>query len=62
MRHQPISSALFTGRTDILDRLQNFFTARGPGQHRRREFLLYGMGGAGKSQIALRFAEESKNT
>jgi adenylylsulfate kinase-like enzyme len=27
---------------------------------RRREFLLYGLGGSGKSQIAMKFAEENK--
>ncbi|KAL8992272.1 MAG: hypothetical protein Q9169_007232, partial [Polycauliona sp. 2 TL-2023] len=56
-RSRPQSSALFTGREGFLDALQNFFTYQGPGQHPRREFLLWGMGGAGKTQIALRFAE-----
>ena len=53
----PLSSDLFTGRGTFLRALGSYFTDQGPGQHRRREYLLHGMGGAGKTQIALRFAE-----
>ena len=56
-KHKPVSSPLFTGRQDILDRLENFFKARSSDRHHRREFLLHGLGGAGKSQLMLRFAE-----
>lgn len=56
-RYQPISSPLFTGRQDILDILEGYFEARGTGRHHRREFLLYGLGGAGKTQLMLKFAE-----
>lgn len=57
MKYQPSSSSLFTGRNGFLDALEKFFVDQGPGQHLRREYLLYGMGGAGKTQIALKFAE-----
>ncbi|KAL8831591.1 MAG: hypothetical protein Q9170_005232 [Blastenia crenularia] len=57
MKCQPSSSSLFTGRDGFLDALEEFFIDQGPGQHLRREYLLYGMGGAGKTQIALKFAE-----
>jgi signal recognition particle GTPase len=52
------SSAFFTGRVRILDTLKEHFRARLPGDEKpRRQFLLCGMGGAGKTQIALKFAE-----
>jgi chloramphenicol 3-O-phosphotransferase len=40
-----------------LEKLDAYFCPRASGVHLRREFLLYGMGGSGKSQIALKFAE-----
>jgi len=58
MKYQPVSSSLFTGREDFLNTLEAFFTDQGPGEHLRREYLLYGIGGAGKTQIALRFTEK----
>ena len=57
MKDQPQTSSLFTGRNAFLNALEEFFTDQGPGQHLRREYLLSGMGGAGKTQIALKFAE-----
>ncbi|KAJ7103892.1 acyl transferase/acyl hydrolase/lysophospholipase [Mycena epipterygia] len=46
----------FTGRQDILQKMMEYFnTAVG----RRHVFLLYGLGGAGKSQIAFKFVEMS---
>ena len=56
-KHRPASSSLFTGREDVLNRLENYFEPRGTGRHRRREFLLHGLGGAGKTQLMLKFAE-----
>jgi Holliday junction resolvasome RuvABC ATP-dependent DNA helicase subunit len=58
INHCPPVTPLFKGRRRILERLSAYFCARDGGMHRRREFLLYGMGGSGKSQIALKFAEE----
>jgi Cdc6-like AAA superfamily ATPase len=52
------SSMKFTGRRDHLTKLQAFFTAESDGSHRRKSFLLYGMGGIGKTQICLKFTEE----
>ncbi|KAJ9157872.1 Patatin-like protein 2 [Pleurostoma richardsiae] len=54
---QGISSRNFTGRRDILDRLDSYFVPRVENGPPRREFLLWGMGGIGKTQIALKFAE-----
>ncbi|KAK3986887.1 hypothetical protein QBC44DRAFT_401512 [Cladorrhinum sp. PSN332] len=51
------SSRFFTGREVILNRLDNYFSPRNTGGKPRREFLLYGLGGVGKTQIALKAAE-----
>ncbi|KAF8157989.1 P-loop containing nucleoside triphosphate hydrolase protein, partial [Crassisporium funariophilum] len=53
---KPNSSTLFTGRKEVLEQLKHHFAPRL--NRERRLFLLYGMGGIGKTQICLRFAEE----
>jgi hypothetical protein len=55
------SSTNFTGRRDYLTKLRDFFSAESDGPLRRKSFLLYGMGGIGKTQICLRFTEESSD-
>ncbi|KIK04759.1 hypothetical protein K443DRAFT_675539 [Laccaria amethystina LaAM-08-1] len=56
---KPNSSIRFTGRTDVLAKLKEHFTAQSNDKLRRRKFfLLYGMGGIGKTQICLRFIED----
>jgi hypothetical protein len=55
------SSANFTGRRDYLKKLRDFFSAEPDGPLRRKSFLLYGMGGIGKTQICLRFTEENSD-
>ena len=55
---RPNSSALFTGRDDILKRLKDHFAPQDEGGRCRKSFLLYGMGGIGKTQICLKFVEE----
>ncbi|KAI9845326.1 MAG: hypothetical protein M1837_004948 [Sclerophora amabilis] len=61
MKCRPVSSALFTQRQGVLGVLESFFVERSPGCHDRREFLLHGISGAGKTQLALKFAEKNKN-
>ncbi|KAJ7463935.1 hypothetical protein FB451DRAFT_452408 [Mycena latifolia] len=52
----PPPSVRFTGRQDILREMMNYFNANiGP----RHIFLLHGLGGSGKSQIAFKFVEQS---
>src|SRR4051812_262969 len=53
----PSSGRLFTGRQSYLDGLEAYFVPRVPGPKSRRRFLLYGMGGVGKTQICVRFTE-----
>jgi Cdc6-like AAA superfamily ATPase len=52
-----MTSSFFTGRQDILEKLDVFFAPRDTGGSPRREFLLYGMGGVGKSEIAFKVSE-----
>jgi Cdc6-like AAA superfamily ATPase len=44
----------FTGREDILAQMRDCFFN---GSRKRNVFVLYGLGGAGKTQIALKFVE-----
>lgn len=72
------SSNTFTGREEILKRLDEYFGPRAPGHASRRQFQLRGqykqttlhvgssssnkvtgMGGVGKTQIALKFTERN---
>ncbi|KAJ7448149.1 hypothetical protein FB451DRAFT_766280 [Mycena latifolia] len=52
----PAPTVHFTGREDILQEMTEYFN-RGVGQ--RHIFLLHGLGGSGKSQIAFKFVEQS---
>jgi len=47
----------FIGRKDILDKMRSYFDTDCASQ---RIFVLHGLGGAGKSQLAFKFIEESK--
>ena len=49
-------SAIFTGRDDIVQKIyEGFFSSNTIEQKR---FVLYGLGGSGKTQICIRFAQE----
>jgi hypothetical protein len=52
----PPPSRIFQGRQNILDKMQDFFSDGTGGQ---KIYVLYGLGGAGKTQIALKFIKES---
>ncbi|KAJ7448116.1 FabD lysophospholipase-like protein [Mycena latifolia] len=52
----PAPTVHFTGRENILQEMTEYFK-RGIGQ--RHIFLLHGLGGSGKSQIAFKFVEQS---
>ena len=55
---KPNSSALFTGWEDIIEKLKIHFAHQDQGNTQRKYFLLYGLGGIGKTQICLKFVEE----
>ena len=55
----PNSSNRFTGRTEVIAKLKShFFTNTNDVVKKRKFFLLYGMGGIGKTQICLKFVED----
>jgi len=54
----PLPVASFTGRKEILDKMRRYFDSDGKLQ---RVFVLYGLGGSGKSQIAFKFLQESQD-
>ncbi|KAJ7437600.1 P-loop containing nucleoside triphosphate hydrolase protein, partial [Mycena galericulata] len=54
----PPPSRIFHGRQDILDKMYHFFTSNIGTQH---IYVLHGLGGAGKTQIALKFVNESSS-
>ncbi|KAJ7712587.1 P-loop containing nucleoside triphosphate hydrolase protein, partial [Mycena metata] len=54
----PPPSRIFCGRQDILENMQHFFSDSGI-QH---IYVLHGLGGAGKTQIALKFINESSSS
>jgi transcriptional regulator with AAA-type ATPase domain len=58
-KSMPLSSRIFTGRKDYLDRLEQHFRQEDDQPPRRKKFLLYGLGGTGKSQISIKFVEQS---
>ncbi|KAF8602162.1 FabD/lysophospholipase-like protein [Ceratobasidium sp. AG-I] len=55
----PSSSQAFTGREDILEQMQDYFFGASPVD--RRLFVLCGLGGAGKTQLALKFVQTHRH-
>ena len=55
----PNPSNRFTGRTEVVAKLKrHFFGKTNDAVKKRKFFLLYGMGGIGKTQICLKFLED----
>ena len=55
----PNPSNRFTGHTEAIAKLRkHFFTNTNDSAQKRKFFLLYGMGGIGKTQICLKFVED----
>ena len=52
----------FTGRNDIRQRLSDSLIGDGYGGSRAQQrFVLYGLGGSGKTQMCLKFAQDHRN-
>ena len=58
MTLMPNPSSRFTGRTEVIAKLKTHFFNTNGSARKRKFFLLYGMGGIGKTQICLKFVEE----
>ena len=54
----PLPVKSFIGRKEILDKMGQYFDTSSKDQH---VFVLHGLGGSGKSQLAFKFLEDSKN-
>ncbi|KAF8977501.1 hypothetical protein BDQ17DRAFT_1266505 [Cyathus striatus] len=58
----PCVSQNFTGQEFYLEKLHEHFKNKiSNGKSERRMFLLYGMGGIGKTQICLKFTDEKND-
>jgi predicted alpha/beta-fold hydrolase len=53
----PLPVKFFTGRKEILDKMSQYFYFGHKAQH---VFVLHGLGGSGKSQLAFKFLEDSQ--
>ena len=53
-------SAIFTGRDDIIQKIYEGFLSPHAGErfNRQKRFVLYGLGGSGKTQTCIKFAED----
>ncbi|PKY00777.1 hypothetical protein P168DRAFT_275238 [Aspergillus campestris IBT 28561] len=60
---QPVSS-YYTGRARYLEELQNILVASTADEQdpRQQRFVVYGMGGAGKTQFCCKFAEQNRES
>ena len=59
----PLPSEQFTGRETILKQIADNFdlTTTSVNQGKQRRYVLFGLGGAGKTQIALKFLDEHQD-
>jgi Cdc6-like AAA superfamily ATPase len=53
----PAPSELFTGQENVLDEMMRCFFPTSEWMPDKIRFVLYGLGGIGKTQIALKFLE-----
>jgi predicted alpha/beta-fold hydrolase len=53
----PLPVKFFTGRKDIFDKMHQYFDTSSDTQH---VFVLHGLGGSGKSQLAFKFLDDAQ--
>lgn len=54
----PSSSQRFIGRLAYREKMDKYFNSYEIQPRRRKMFLLYGIGGIGKSEISIKYAED----
>ena len=57
LRQCPSPSRAFTGREDVLRQMELYFS---DGKRTQHIFVLYGLGGGGKSQTAYKFVDQNQ--
>ena len=57
LKQCPAPSRVFTGREGVLRQMENYFSN---GKRTQHVFVLYGLGGGGKSQTAFKFVDQSQ--
>jgi hypothetical protein len=60
-KSMPSSSPYFVGCEDHLQKLHDYFCVQPANETRRRTFVLFGVGGVGKTQICLKFLEQNQD-
>ena len=55
-------SAIFTGRDDIIQKIYNGFLSSDSEEKNleQKRFVLYGLGGSGKTQACIKFAQDHR--
>jgi Holliday junction resolvasome RuvABC ATP-dependent DNA helicase subunit len=56
--NRPNPSNFFTGQREVIAKLKRHFSNTNESAQKRMFFLLYGIGGIGKTQICLKFIQE----
>ena len=60
--HSSRPVAHFQGRTEIIEQISQYFNSEITPGYNHKILLLYGLGGLGKSQTALAYAESARET
>ena len=50
-------NSLFTGRSEVVERMQSALGSNGPGVTKQTRVVVTGIGGMGKSEVCLKVAE-----